>query len=61
MLKGKSLLEYTNSFSSNEYKKSDKIILKYFKWNLNKLKCIVMFAINIENLKNLKYHKLKKH
>ena len=30
MLKGKSLLEYTNLFSPNEYKKNDKIILKYF-------------------------------
>ena len=28
--KGKSLLEYTNLFSSNEYKKNGKIILKYF-------------------------------
>ena len=26
MLKGKSLLEYTNLFSPNEYKKNDKII-----------------------------------
>ena len=31
MLKGKSLLDYTNSFSPNEYEKNDKIILKYFK------------------------------
>ena len=30
MLKGKSLLEYTNLFSSNDYEKNDKIILKYF-------------------------------
>ena len=30
MLKGKSLLEYTNLFSPNEYKNNDKIILKYF-------------------------------
>ena len=30
MLKGKSLLVYTNLFSSNEYEKNDKIILKYF-------------------------------
>ena len=30
MLKGKSLLEYTNLFSPNEYEKNDKIILKYF-------------------------------
>ena len=37
MLKGKSLLEYTYLFSTNEYKKNDKIILKYFQKNLNKL------------------------
>ena len=30
MLKGKSLSEYTNLFSPNEYKKNDKIILQYF-------------------------------
>ena len=30
-LKGKSLLEYTNWLSPNEYKKNDKIILKYFR------------------------------
>ena len=29
MSKGISLLEYTNLFSPNEYKKNDKIILKY--------------------------------
>ena len=38
MLNGKSLLEYTNFFSANEYKKNDKIILKYLQQNLNKLK-----------------------
>ena len=30
MLKAKSLLEYTNLFSPNNYAKNDKIILKYF-------------------------------
>ena len=30
MFKGKRLLEYTNLFSPNEYKKNDKIRLKYF-------------------------------
>ena len=30
MLKGKSLLNYTNLFSPNGYEKNDKIILKYF-------------------------------
>ena len=31
MLKGKSWLEYTNLFCPSEYKKNNKIILKYFK------------------------------
>ena len=30
MLKGTSLLDYTNLFSLNDYEKNDKIILKYF-------------------------------
>ena len=30
VLKGKSLLEYTNLFSTNDYEKNDQIILKYF-------------------------------
>ena len=30
MLKGQSLLDYTNLFSSNEYEKNDKITLKEF-------------------------------
>ena len=30
MLKGKSLLEYRNLFSPNDYEKNDKIILKFF-------------------------------
>ena len=30
MLKGKSVIDYTNLFSPNEYKKNDKIIQKYF-------------------------------
>ena len=37
MLKSKSLLEYTNLFSPNEYKKNDKIILKSFQKSINKL------------------------
>ena len=32
ILKGKSLLDYTNLFSPEEYEKSDKIILKYFQY-----------------------------
>ena len=30
ILKGKCLSEYTNSLSPNEYKRNEKIILKYF-------------------------------
>ena len=30
MLAGKTLLDYTNFFSLNDYKKNDKIIYKYF-------------------------------
>ena len=30
MLRGKSLLDYRNLFSPNDYQKNDKIILKYF-------------------------------
>ena len=30
MLKSKSLLEYSNLLSTNEYENNDKIILKYF-------------------------------
>ena len=52
MLKDKSLLEYANLFSPNEHQKKDKIILKYFLQNLNNLKFIIIFAINIE--KNFK-------
>ena len=31
MLKGKTLLDYTNLFSSNNFKKNDQIIKKIFK------------------------------
>ena len=31
MLAGKTLLNYTNLFSPNNYKKDDKLIYKYFK------------------------------
>ena len=54
ILKRKSLLEYTNLFCTNEYKNNDKIVLKHFQENTSKLKCILMFAISIENLKKTK-------
>ena len=35
---GKTLLDYTYSFSSNDYQKNDKIIYKYFKEKYGKRK-----------------------
>ena len=56
MLRGKILVDYTNLFSPNDHEKNDKIVFKNF-WLLKRWKnCIVLFAVNIENLKNLKYH-----
>ena len=57
MLKGKRLPDYLTLFSPNEYEKNDKIILKYF-IILKKLiwkNYILLFAVSVENLKNLKY------
>ena len=61
MLKGKILLEHTNFFSSNDYEKNDKIILKYFQKYFEKTKKIkksniLVFVVSIENLKNLNCH-----
>ena len=39
MLAGITLLDYTNLFSPNDYKKNDKIIYKYFKNKYCKRKC----------------------
>ena len=56
MLKGKSLLDYANLFSLNDYEKNDKVILKYFQWLKSWKNYIVLFAGSIENLNNLRYH-----
>ena len=34
ILPGRTLLDYTNLFSPNDYKKYDKVIYKYFKTNM---------------------------
>ena len=47
ILKGKSLLEYTNIFPPNDYEQNDKIILKYFK-KMKKKKCIALFVVSIK-------------
>ena len=40
MLKGKSLLDYTNLFSPNDYEKNDKIIFSITK-KMQKLCCVI--------------------
>ena len=39
MLAGKTLLDYKNLFSPNDYKKNDEVIYKYFKGKHDKRKC----------------------
>ena len=51
----KRLLDYTNLFSPNDYKKNDKIILKHFQSLRRWKNYIGLFAVSIENLKNVKY------
>ena len=43
MLKGKSLLEFTNLFSPNYYEKNDKVKIKIFSTikKMNKLYCVI--------------------
>ena len=43
MLKGKSLLKYTDLFSPDDYEKNEKIILKYFQElkKMKKLYCVI--------------------
>ena len=62
MLKGKSLLDYTNLFSPNDYEKKVEIILKYFQQLKRWEEYITLFALSIENCKNLqKIISQKKH
>ena len=42
-------------FFPNKYKNNDKMILKYSQYILKWKKFIVLFAINIESLKTLKF------
>ena len=56
MLKGKSLLNYTNLFSPSNYEKNYKIMLKYFEKLKRWQNCIALFVVTIENLIKLKYH-----
>ena len=56
ILKGKSLLEYTNLFSQIEFENNSKKIRKYFQLIVkSKIYAIVLFVVNIQNLKTLKY------
>ena len=55
------MLDYIFLFSSNEYEKNDKIIVKCFHW-LRWKNYLALFVVSMENLKILKYHTfLKKY
>ena len=59
VLKDKSLLDYTNLSSFNEYKNNYKTIFKIiFSINkeVNMKNYIALFVVSIKNSKNLKYH-----
>ena len=75
MLAGKTLLlDYTNLFSRNDYKKNDKIIYKYFKdnmaegeslefrlWIINETKNYLLDEIKHNDLLSEKYKKTFKY
>ena len=54
VLKGKSLLDYTNLFSPNDYEKNDntKIFSILKRWK----NYTALFVLSIKYMKNLKYH-----
>ena len=64
MLKGKSLLDYKNLFSLNDYKQNDEIILKSFRQlkQLRRKNYTVLYLVVIKSLKKVKLHtSQKKH
>ena len=54
MLKGKTLLEFTNLFSPNDDKKNNKILKYFFQWLKSWKNYIVLFVVSRKNLKTLK-------
>ena len=42
MLPGKTLLDYTNLLSPNDYKKNDEVLFNYFKDNRQKKQVLVL-------------------
>ena len=60
MLKGKSLLEYTNLFYPNDYKNNNKIIKRLLLWiyfkKVSRTKSIVPSVKRIKKSKSLKCH-----
>ena len=54
MLKGKTLLDFTNLFSPNDDKKNNKILKYFFQWLKSWKNYIVLFVVSRKNLKTLK-------
>ena len=59
MLKCKSLLEYTNLFSPNEYKQNDQIIKTFFSWiDFKKVRIRKTYCIKCKKYKEFKKPKI---
>ena len=52
MLSGKTLLDYTNLFSPNDYKKNDKIIYKFLKINMTEKASLEFRLRKIDETRN---------
>ena len=59
MLAGKTLLDYSNLFSLNDYKKNDKIIYKYFKDKYGRRSKSWVYTKKIDETRNYILHKIK--
>ena len=59
MLAGKTLLDYSNLFSLNDYKKNDKIIYKYFKDKYGRRSKSWVYIKKIDETRNYILHKIK--
>ena len=59
MLARKTLLDYTNLFSPNEYKKNDKIIYKYLKINMTEEASLEFRLRKIDETRNYILEEIK--
>ena len=59
MIAGKTLLDYYNLFSCNEYKKNDKIVYKFLKTNMTKENACHGLKLNNRSNEKLNFRRNK--